>query len=273
MPNEARCLSCGSESKFLFSLPHTSVYRCRIRGCGLKFAHPQLSDEELSEANAGMYSNEAAALNHDSTPAPYAGVLLEALSERTGPFAGRRVLDFGAGTGTVTRMLLHAGAEVIAVELDATGRERILADCDIPVVSNLDQVRALRDGPPFDVIVMIEVIEHLRQPRQLLSELRGLLRPGGHIFVTTPNVASLKSRLEGVRWANVAWSAHLAYFDRRSIVAVLRMAGFAEVERLRKAAWHPVWGLPRRVMQPVLMLLNLDGGLQFIARRPAEEPQ
>jgi 2-polyprenyl-3-methyl-5-hydroxy-6-metoxy-1,4-benzoquinol methylase len=260
------CLSCGSPSHYASSLAHTSVYRCSDRACRLQFAHPQPTDDGLARVYEEVFSEVGAPNNHGATPASYARVLLEALAARIGPLAGRRVLDFGAGVGTIAGLLIEAGADVVAVELNAAGRDQIRGDLDIPAVANLEQVRALDDRRPFDAVIMVEVIEHLRDPRADLVELQGLLREGGHIFLTTPNVASLKSRLQGARWPNVSMQTHLVYFDRRSLRAMLHAAGFTDVEPLAGASLHPNARLRAKLFQLLLHPLNLDGGLQVVAR-------
>jgi 2-polyprenyl-3-methyl-5-hydroxy-6-metoxy-1,4-benzoquinol methylase len=194
-------------------------------------------------------------------------VIVDALAARIGSLSGQRVLDYGAGIGTITGYLVEAGAEVVAVELHPQGRNRISTRFDIPVVADLDEVRALDDRRPFDVVVMVEVVEHLRNPRADLGQLRGFLRDGGHLFLTTPNVASLKSRFHGRRWSNVAEMTHLVYFDGRSLDLTLQVAGFTQVERLKGASVDPDARLPRRLLRQVLHRLNLDGGLQVVALR------
>jgi 2-polyprenyl-3-methyl-5-hydroxy-6-metoxy-1,4-benzoquinol methylase len=248
-------------------MPHASVYRCTEQACRLQFAHPQPTEESLAEAYAEAFSEAGAAQHHGSTPEPFARVLVDSLAAGIGPLAGRRILDFGAGIGTVTGLLVEAGADLVAVELDAAGRDKIRAKFAVPVVADLEQLHTLDDRRPFDVIVMVEVIEHLRDPRTCLVGLREFLREGGYLFVTTPNVASLKSRLQRASWPNRAMMTHLVYFEQRSLRAILQGAGFTNIRPVPGAFRHPGVSLPRKLLQRVLYPLGLHGGLQFLARR------
>jgi 2-polyprenyl-3-methyl-5-hydroxy-6-metoxy-1,4-benzoquinol methylase len=253
------CPTCGSSAVFARSLSRWSIYRCSDRACDLRFAHPQPTDEALAAAYAVDYATDS----RGDTPEEYARALVDALTESVGSLAGRRVLDFGAGVGTIAGALLSQGALVDAVESNPEARQVIESALDIPVYAELDELPAKR----YDVIVMVEVIEHLRNPRATLEELVGLLRDDGALFVTTPNVASLRARLEGRRWAGIASHTHLVYFTGRSLRNTLRLAGFLDVSELRDASRHPEHSSLRGAIQRSLHRLELDGGIQVVARK------
>lgn len=105
--------------------------------------------------------------------------------------AGGRVLDIGAGEGALSKRLLEAGFQVEACELypemfkvpgvvcrqvDATG--------ELPYEDN-----------SLDAAVAVEVVEHLESHRMLFTEAARVLKPGGKLLFTTPNILSLKSRI------------------------------------------------------------------------------
>ena len=265
----AICPTCGSTGRFAFAEPHWGVYRCTNGACGLAFAHPQPSDAWLDTQYANDYAHAEEATGHGSTPEPYVHVLLDAVEARTGPLRGRHVLDFGAGIGTIAGVLLARGAAVEAVEQSEAGRAQIRSVGGLPVANTVAGLRDVGGGPPYDVIVMVEVIEHLRDPKATLIELRSMLSADGVMFLTTPNLGSLRSRLEGARWVNVASPTHLLYFDAHSLRATLRAAGFDRIETIPEAARHPEQPARRRLLQRVLQPLGLDGGLQVLARPAA----
>lgn len=104
-----------------------------------------------------------------------------------------RALDLGAGSGRFSLILKEAGYDVLAVEQN---RARFIAD--VPLREDVDLNHgnfADRLPGPFDLVVAIEVLEHLENPISFLRSVRTLLGPTGAALITTPNVDSLAARL------------------------------------------------------------------------------
>jgi SAM-dependent methyltransferase len=105
-----------------------------------------------------------------------------------------RILDLGAGEGAFSVLLKGLGYGVLAVDRDdsywkADGIEFQKVDLDGEFSG------ALLAAAPFDAIATIEVIEHVENPFSFARECAKLLKPGGLLFVTSPNVESISSRL------------------------------------------------------------------------------
>ena len=106
---------------------------------------------------------------------------------------GRRVLDLGCRDGALTQAYLD-GNEVVGVDAEQEdldeaarlGSEKHWADLDQP----LDL-----DDQSFYVVVAGELLEHLRDPRRLVGEVRRVLRSGGTFVASVPNAYRLKGRL------------------------------------------------------------------------------
>jgi 2-polyprenyl-3-methyl-5-hydroxy-6-metoxy-1,4-benzoquinol methylase len=110
--------------------------------------------------------------------------------KREAPAPRARALDLGAGRGELSARLLRLGYVVTAVERYAPQFE-----VDVPLIdADLNQPFPFEDGS-FDVVMAIEILEHLENPRAFLRELARILRPGGTAIVSTPNLTSLLSRI------------------------------------------------------------------------------
>jgi SAM-dependent methyltransferase len=81
----------------------------------------------------------------------------------------------------------------------------------------------------FDVVTLMDVIEHVAEPRALMSEIHRILRPGGVLFVTTPNFGSFFVRLYGLKAYGVWPDQHVVYFQPSTISRLLQKVGFATV--------------------------------------------
>lgn len=103
---------------------------------------------------------------------------------------GKRLLDVGCGNGFLSQLLAGKGFNV-------TGIEHPLGFDQNPpaVIHDLEQPLPPLPGP-FDVIVIGDVLEHLRRPQDLLEQLRPHLAPGGLILASLPNSGNLYFRLQ-----------------------------------------------------------------------------
>jgi 2-polyprenyl-3-methyl-5-hydroxy-6-metoxy-1,4-benzoquinol methylase len=106
--------------------------------------------------------------------------------------AGASVLDLGAGTGAWAARLQSAGFTVTAVERDSASIRVEQLSC---IGADLNQDFAPLVCGTFDAVTAVEVIEHLDNPRHFLRECRKLLAADGRLFITTPNIECVPSRL------------------------------------------------------------------------------
>jgi SAM-dependent methyltransferase len=106
---------------------------------------------------------------------------------------GRRVLDLGCRDGALTRAYA-SGNDVVGVDAD---REALAEAEGLGIETrwaDLDEPLPFEDGS-FEVVVAGELLEHLRDPRALVDEVRRVLRPGGTFVGSVPNAYRLKNRV------------------------------------------------------------------------------
>lgn len=85
---------------------------------------------------------------------------------------------------------------------------------------------------------MIEFLEHVRAPHDFLHSAARWLRPGGLLYITTPNADSLNRRLLGLQWSIFSPPEHLTIWSARGLRHALTKAGF-KVQRLRTEGLNP----------------------------------
>ena len=163
---------------------------------------------------------------------------------------GQRLLDFGCGHAPYlldfrARGVDVAGAE-IAPDVVAAYQARGI---DVRPIDDLEQIPF--GDASFDIVYLMQVIEHIRDPHRFLADLRRVVRVGGDVFLACPNGASRWRATFGTDWVT-GWFApyHLFVYTVQSLQLVGEANGFELVDawsrtpeswfRLNlKARWRP----------------------------------
>lgn len=159
------------------------------------------------------------------------------------------VLDVGCSAGYLARPLSEAGARVVGVEVDPGAAEVARAWCADVLVGDVETMELPLADASFDVVLCGDVVEHLRDPGRALARLRPLLREGGRLVLTTPNVANWAMRLGLLagRWRyterGILDRTHTYLFTRKTLLETVEGAGYRVVE-LDHTAPVPMIGTP-----------------------------
>ena len=155
---------------------------------------------------------------------------------------GRRVLDVGCAEGYLGVELAQRGCEVVGVEPDAraaaVARERGIS------VLEFDVEEVALDASAFDVVLFVDVLEHLREPEPVLRQALA----AGRAIVSIPNIAHWTGRRELLagRFPRADHGlfdrTHLRWFTRAGAHALARDAGFRVVEERFAGAPLPLEG-------------------------------
>lgn len=150
---------------------------------------------------------------------------------------GNRVLDVGCSSGYLAEPLAARGNTIVGIELDPNAARVAEAFCERVLVGNAETMELPFEPGSFDVVLCGDVVEHLRDPIATLARLRPLLRAGGRLVLSTPNVANWAIRLSllGGRWRytdrGILDRTHTHLFTRRTLAEALEAAGY-RVERI-----------------------------------------
>lgn len=159
----------------------------------------------------------------------------------------RSMLDVGAATGLLVELGARRGFEAIGVEPSRSLVEVAKASHGVELLQGTIPHPALA-GRTFDVVFLVDVIEHVSDPVALLRDAAQYLAAGGIFVVVTPDVASVARRLLRRRWWHFRL-AHVGYFDARSFGTACERAGLRIVRQLRAKWFFRVSYLLERVAQ------------------------
>jgi 2-polyprenyl-3-methyl-5-hydroxy-6-metoxy-1,4-benzoquinol methylase len=145
-----------------------------------------------------------------------------------------RVLEFGCATGYMSRVLRERrGCTVVGVELDSEAASQAEHECERVIVGDaeaIDYDSELNDDR-FDAITFADVLEHLRDPGQLLRRVRPFLTEDGVVIASIPNIAHGNVRLALVagefryRQIGLLDETHLRFFTREGVQELFEGAG------------------------------------------------
>lgn len=262
------CALCGKKGSSLYAgLPDRlfgvsglwNMKRCTASDCDLIWLDPAPVEDELYKAYADYYTHPIVLnrktisplrrfchkterayvqrrFGYPSVPSGFLSRFLGSLffrwhSEGGGTFAGYRpkgrLLDLGCGAGAYLLEMQSLGWEVEGVDFDpaAVAAAKVHG---LNVRSGCLEDQRYPSGS-FDVIMMFHVVEHLPRPIETLKEVLRVLKPGGELFLFTPNTKSLGHRLFGAHWRGLEPPRHLHLFSAASLRRTLLMAGFGDI--------------------------------------------
>lgn len=233
---EYDCPLCGGRASFHYNIerfdPPLSIYRCE--SCGLEMQRP-LPENYDSYYDEGYYSGRSDYSYQDERESlPYHrhvwNARLKNIARYIKPPA--RLLDVGCAFGGFVEAARDFGYESAGLDVSPfaaeEGKKRGL---------DLHQGRWERGIFPdnsFDIVTMIEVVEHLFDPQEAFGALHDMIRPGGLAIIQTANFEGMQARRAGSDY-HYYLPGHLHYYSKKNLQMALRKHGFS-----RFRVFHPV---------------------------------
>jgi 2-polyprenyl-3-methyl-5-hydroxy-6-metoxy-1,4-benzoquinol methylase len=147
---------------------------------------------------------------------------------------GKQVLDVGCATGYLARLMASHNCQVTGIEISEEAAKVAEQFCEKVIVADLDYtpITDLLIEPLFDVAVFGDVLEHLRDPWRVLHDVQRILKPGGYVVASIPNVAHGAVRL--ALWQGqfkyetygLLDNTHLRFFTRRTVEELFEQTGY-----------------------------------------------
>ena len=158
---------------------------------------------------------------------------------------GSRVLEIGCSSGSQTRLLKNTlGCSVTGIEINAAAAEDAREFCERLIIGDIENLNLTEDlgNQPFDVIILSDVLEHLKQPGDTLMKIRLLLGQSGILLASIPNIAHAAICWElahgrfDYRDYGLLDDTHIRFFTKKSITHLLEGSGYfiAAWERIIK---------------------------------------
>jgi len=203
----------------------------RCRRCGAIFLAEVPPGEAVQDLYQHYYDHASGELPAAARPS------LEALVESAQAFrTDGRWLDLGFGEGALLEIARGAGWRCYGTEASPSALARGESRGFVVSAEPASDPRFPQGG--FDVVSMVEFLEHVSEPRRFLTQAAGWLRPGGLLYLTTPNAHSANRWLLGAGWSVFAPPEHVVIAAPASLRRAAASAGF-ELVRLRTDGLNP----------------------------------
>jgi len=229
---KTKCNLCGQDqTKNIFTLRSFNVVKCK--NCSLVYVNPQLSQKILAQ----IYDKEYFVTSGEKFYKNY----FEERKWRTEEFQKviqkineikqppGNFLDIGCAAGYLLDVARENGWETYGVEISKEAgifaREKLKLEVFVGTIQ-----KAKFPANFFDVVTMIDTIEHMTDPKSELKEAARVLKKSGLLVIDTPNISSLGFKIFGKGWRFMVPEVHLWYFSPKTITLMLEETGFKNIK-------------------------------------------
>jgi len=149
------------------------------------------------------------------------------------PKAATSILEIGAASGQTLRWIktIYPSAVTTGVEINNALAEELSQNADVAIIGNISE--CLAQLKRYDLILLLDVLEHLVDPVNVLLSLRKLLEPGGQVIVSVPNIAHLSvtipllfARRFTYQDSGILDRTHMRFFVEDTAIKLLNDANF-----------------------------------------------
>lgn len=225
--NKIICPLCGSNSELWGIKRSFNLYSCI--SCKLIFVNPL--PDPTSVYNQDYFLGASGGFGYvdydaDKEPMiPTFNKYLDLLAKYGKPKGS--IFDIGAATGFFLKIAQKRGYKVSGVEM--SDHAASMARKDGIDVSSGDMMSMSIENQSFDVVTMLDVLEHMTEPFTELLEVKRILKSGGLLVVNAPNGQSILSKVLKTNWHLVLPPEHLFYFSPKNLSQFMEKNGFETV--------------------------------------------
>jgi len=145
----------------------------------------------------------------------------------------KKVLDVGCSEGTLSKKMFQNNCEVVGIELDTEAAQNAKNYCRELIIDDVESVNLKEVYENyFDIIVFADVLEHLKEPLDILNKFKKYLKDDGCIIISIPNISNWKIRLQLLfgrfeyQEYGILDNGHIRFFNEKSAKKIVDDAGF-----------------------------------------------
>ena len=215
------CNICNAKQfKNLYVKRGFNIVKC---SCGLVYVNPQPTQKELKKFYNRKYSVPFNETKESVKNKAYK--ILNKLGDARGS-----LLEIGCSYGFFLDEARKKGWRVKGVEISKEASNYARKKLTLDVFSGtIENASLFLKNQKFETIIMLDVLEHLIDPKNSLKILKNSMKKNGLLYLTTPNINSLASKINKQYWQWLSPPAHLFYFSPETIIELLKRSGLKVV--------------------------------------------
>jgi N-acetyl sugar amidotransferase len=216
------CLICSSKNILILE-GYERSHLVKCKKCDFVFASKKPSNNELIE----HYNHY---LRNDYLSPVTIKRYNELLDQMEKYRSTNNILDIGCGVGYFLEQAKKRGWNVYGTEFT----DDAVSICEEKGINMYQGVLSADkyESEFFDVITSFEVIEHINNPKEEISNISKILRKKGLFYCTTPNFNSFSRRYLRDKWNNILYPEHLSYYTKQTLSKALSQFGLFPVKTL-----------------------------------------
>ena len=226
---ETGCPVCSGPSRQALLKDGHAIFGCDV--CGFLFVHPYPSQGELDAFYNADYRGV------DRNFYPKAASRRRRAFVRSLPLAahvwGKSVLELGCGGGFMTAAFATWAKRAVGIDLSQAAIDYAAAHFPKAAFRCETLAACAARGETFDFVFSSELFEHLPGVDKVMAGLMQVTRPGGLVYVSTPDASHPARPADLSQWSDICPPEHLQWFGRDSLTRLFRNHGFEPYKLMR----------------------------------------
>ena len=201
--------------------------------CNIESLYPRPSEEELNSFYEAYYDEGKFVFRKEKhSNLAWLRKLYHKFTEDVdprdfiSPSAKAKILDYGCGGASYIQYFHNKGYDIWGADVsDEVVSQSKLNGLNVKKVNDFDEIPFPSDH--FDIVYLMQVFEHLRDPNTFLKELNRVLVDRGHLYISIPNADSIWRRIFKKNWISGYFAPfHLAHYSEKTLTVLAEKYGF-----------------------------------------------
>lgn len=226
------CPACGSENEILREMEYQGkeypLIKCK--SCKLAYIETPFSAEEIYQND--YFKEYDTYVEHTLIGGEGEERFIHYLKDinSKGYYSGK-ILEIGCAYGYLLKVFEKEGWITYGLDVSSHAIKVAKENTDAKLlVLNVEDENIPSPNNFFDVIIMIDVLEHIKKTGKVIKEIHRTLKPGGLLYMKTFNYDGLGRRVQQDKWSIIAPPQHCTFYSVNSIKTHLKNSGFSKID-------------------------------------------